>query len=79
MRTKQIMRVDVKTAIGPYGEPEPVSFSGEDGMRQVREILDRWPGDACSYFKVAADDDAHYILQHAYADAIWDAHQVRDV
>lgn len=72
------MRVEVETIAGPYGEPEPASFAAEGRALRVREVLDRWPGNACTYFKVDADDDAHYILRHAYESDVWDVHQVND-
>jgi phage FluMu gp28-like protein len=43
---------------------EPALFSLGSREIAVIEIVDRWPGNDYTYFKVLADDGNTYILRH---------------
>jgi hypothetical protein len=46
-------------------------------MRSVDELLDHWPGDGHSYFKVRCDG-AIFILRHDERTRDWQLHFFRD-
>jgi hypothetical protein len=52
----------------------PTRFGRPGEMREVAEILDRWPGDDHCYFRVAADDGTVYILRHDEHEDSWRIH-----
>lgn len=54
------------------GEPFPVRFGWPGFMREVVEVLDWWPGNDHSYFKVRGNDGATYILRHGEDLDEWD-------
>jgi hypothetical protein len=55
------MLLNVETVAGHAGMTEP-----------VLEIIDRWPSMDYTYFKVAASDQATYILRHDAGLDIWE-------
>jgi len=59
------MQVHVETRRTTTGDSEPVSFSIGSRLLVVSEVLDRWLGQDHSYFKIAADDGALYILRRS--------------
>lgn len=60
------------TAVDAYGESVPTGFKLGAATFSVREVIDRWPGEHYSYFKVRADDEALYILRHDKIAAQWE-------
>ena len=52
--------------------PVPVRFGWPGSMREVTEVIDRWPGDDYEYVRVRAGDDAVYILRHDSRDESWE-------
>jgi hypothetical protein len=52
----------------------PVRFGHRGEMRDVAEVLDRWPGEDHCYFRVAASDGAIYILRHDEDADSWCIH-----
>ncbi|HVL75955.1 MAG TPA: hypothetical protein VM406_08050 [Noviherbaspirillum sp.] len=66
------MHIKVMTRAVPGGDPEPASFAIGTRELQVDEVLDRWPGRLCDYFKIAASDGARYILRHATEEGEWE-------
>ncbi|MDX1432840.1 MAG: hypothetical protein R3286_10365 [Gammaproteobacteria bacterium] len=66
------MALTVECYAGHRGEETPRRF--RMGRRQVEivEVLDRWLEPELSYFKVAADDGATYILRHDVRLGAWD-------
>lgn len=51
---------------------EPIAFWLGGNRLLVLEIVDRWPAQDCSYFKVTASDQASYILRHDAAPGTWE-------
>jgi hypothetical protein len=49
----------------------PFRFRLNDRDLFVEELLDRWWGGDTTYFKVRADDDNLYILNHRQAGDLW--------
>lgn len=66
------MILEVITGDAHGGESAPMKFKLGITSLAVREIIDRWPGDTYSYFKVRADDDAIYILRHDKLSDEWE-------
>ena len=66
------LRVELQT--GSADEPLPARFGWSGTMREVREVLDRWPGRDVEYFRVRCDDGALYILRHDEAEGSWELH-----
>jgi hypothetical protein len=60
------------TATSMHGESVPTGFKLGGTMLAVCEIIDRWPGENYSYFKVRAEDEALYILRHDKIAAQWE-------
>lgn len=60
------------TTVDANGEPVPTGFKLGTATLAVLEIVDRWPGEHYSYFKVRADDEAVYILRHDKIAAEWE-------
>lgn len=54
------------------GRIEPVAFWLGENCLDVLEIVDRWPATDYTYFKVAASDQAIYILRHDAASDTWE-------
>lgn len=52
----------------------PERFGRPGAMREVSEIVDRWPGDDYCYFRVLADDGSVYILHHDEGADSWRIH-----
>ncbi|MBK8014586.1 MAG: hypothetical protein IPK13_24950 [Deltaproteobacteria bacterium] len=51
--------------------PVPASFSIRDRDVRVLELLDRWPGGECGYYKVRGDDGSTYILRQEARNQTW--------
>ncbi len=50
----------------------PSRFRIGQSYREVREVLDRWPGEDYLYLKVRADDGGIYILRRQEEAAGWE-------
>lgn len=72
---EQAFAVQLDTARGPGGEPEPqrLRFGGR-GV-EVAAVFDRWPGQGYRYLKLRGDDGATYILRHEEAGDRWEVVQ----
>jgi hypothetical protein len=64
--------LQVETAPGSTGIPEPATFSLRGKEFRVQYILDRWSGVDHSYFKLVADDGARYVLRHDQWENEWE-------
>lgn len=53
-------------------EAVPAGFKLGATELAVCEIIDRWPGENYSYFKVRAEDGALYILRHDKIAEQWE-------
>lgn len=51
------------------GFPERFPLGGS--YRQIREVLDQWPGEGHLYLKVRADDGGIYILRSGGVGGDW--------
>ena len=58
------MRVTVQTYAGYRGDERPSSFSLEDRILRIMDIVDRWYDPDHNIFKVLADDGGIYLLRH---------------
>ncbi len=56
----------------------PERFGRPGEMREVTEIVDRWPGEGYCYFRVIADDGSVYILRHDEGSDSWLIHLFDD-
>ena len=52
----------------------PERFGRPGDMRDVTEIVDRWPGEDHCYYRVLADDGSVYILRHDEGENSWRIH-----
>jgi len=69
--TDQNFLIEVSCYAG-YRYPErPISFKLLDRAFTVIEILDRWYGEDCLYFKVQADDQRIYLLKYDQRQDLW--------
>lgn len=50
----------------------PARFGPAGGEHQVAEILDRWPGEDYTYFKVRTTEDDLYILRYDESEQGWE-------
>jgi hypothetical protein len=66
------MILQVEHGVGPYGDVEPRAFTLGEQRLDVVQIIDRWLSPAYDYFKVAASDNARYILRHDTASDQWE-------
>lgn len=66
------MLLNVETVAGHAGMTEPVAFWLGENRLAVLEIVDRWPSMDYTYFKVAASDQATYILRHDAGPDTWE-------
>ena len=66
------MLLKVETVAGHGGSAEPAAFWLGENRLGVREIVDRWPAMDYTYFKVAASDQASYILRHDAEPDTWE-------
>jgi hypothetical protein len=53
------------------GESVPRRFGWRGAMREVVEVVDRWPGEGHRYFRVRDDTGAVLILRHDTARDAW--------
>lgn len=60
------------TASSVCGESVPAAFKLGGTDLAICEIIDRWPGENYSYFKVRAEDGALYILRHDKIAEQWE-------
>jgi hypothetical protein len=72
MTAKGNVLLKVDTVSGHAGMTEPVAFWLGENRVDVLEIVDRWPAKDYTYFKVAASDQASYILRHDAAPDTWE-------
>jgi hypothetical protein len=54
------------------GEMFPEKFGWPKAMRQVLDVLDWWPGEDHSYFRLKGDDGNIYIVRHYELEDTWD-------
>jgi len=66
------MLLNVETVAGHAGMTEPIAFWLGEDRYTVMEIVDRWPAMEYTYFKVAASDQATYILRHDAEPGTWE-------
>lgn len=69
------MQVEVETGLSggrADEEREPVAFMLGNRRLAVVRVLDRWFGRDHAYFKLEADDGAHYILRRGSAPYEWE-------
>jgi hypothetical protein len=66
------MKLKVESYAAPFREAEPRAFYLGQRRITVLEILDRWLAPQYGYFKIAADDGAHYILRHDLPTNDWE-------
>ena len=64
--------LSVQTYSGFKADERPVSFSFEDRVLQVHEIVDRWYDIDHNYYKVLADDGKPYLLRHDMNTDAWE-------
>jgi len=67
-----VFRVWVRCEDGSSGEREPIEVGWGHRRIRVREIVDRWFGAGCRYFKLIADDGGLYILRHDQMADAWE-------
>jgi hypothetical protein len=58
------MILHVESEAGPHGEREPRSFLIGATRIAITRIIDRWFASDRTWYKVAADDGATYILRY---------------
>lgn len=64
-------KIKVETYSGYKADEYPVRFWIGEKRLEILEIEDRWYSSGFSYFKVFADDAAHYILKKSIETEIW--------
>lgn len=68
--------VKVECYSGYRVNERPVAFTinERDYTRsfKIREVIDRWFGEAADYFKVIADDENIYLLKYDSRQDVWD-------
>ena len=69
---RKVMLLKVETVAGHAGTAEPAAFWLGANRVDVLEIVDRWPAMEYTYFKVAASDQASYILRHDADPDTWE-------
>lgn len=69
---RKVMLLKVETVAGHAGTAEPAAFWLGTNRIDVLEIVDRWPAMEYTYFKVAASDQASYILRHDADPDTWE-------
>jgi hypothetical protein len=67
-----LMRVVVDCYSGYKADERPVRFYLGESKLEIVELLDRWYGEHCGYFKVLAEDGNTYILMHRRAEDKWE-------
>jgi hypothetical protein len=73
------MEVHVECYSGRKAEERPIRFRLGNQTFLVEEILDRWYGPDCSFFKLRADDGNVYILRQNQPQGTWDLESFRGV
>lgn len=66
------MILHVECDRGAHGSPEPIAFHLGGLRLEVLRIVDRWPSNEYSYFKVEAADASICILRHWHARQEWE-------
>lgn len=66
------MPIDVESAAGHRGEPEPVAFRLGARRLVVASDLDRWYGATQRWFRVTADDGDAYVLRDDAPGGEWE-------
>lgn len=64
------MSLRVECREGAAG-PEPLRFGTCGRMREVAEVVDRWPGEGYCYFRVRTRDGARFLLRHDTENDRW--------
>ncbi|KAF0215910.1 MAG: hypothetical protein FD174_3920 [Geobacteraceae bacterium] len=67
-------KITVETEISsdPTADERPLSFTLAGRTFLVRELLDRWDGADCTYFKLVASDGNLYIIRHDMEEDAWE-------
>ncbi len=58
------MRVKVEAYAGYAANERPLSFTLGERTLVVKDVLDRWYGEAERYFKVSCEDGDVYVLKY---------------
>lgn len=66
------MILHVESRAGLHGDPEPIFFLLGGSRIDVLHIDDRWFGEDCCYFRVAASDGGQYILRYSSLNLHWE-------
>ena len=66
------MRVKVEAYSGYTANERPTRFTLGDRLIEVREILDRWYGEAEHYFRVITDEGDVYVLKYTDREDAWE-------
>ena len=56
----------------------PTRFGPSGSEHEVAEILDQWPGEDYTYFKVLTTEEDLYILRHDVTDQDWEISAFRE-
>ena len=65
------MRLKVECATGPL-EHRPLRFTAGGRLVEIDEIVDAWPGEPHTYFKVTDSRKNVYIVRHDEIHDEWD-------
>ena len=66
------MRVKVDAYSGYSANERPLRFTLGERTIEVKEILDRWYGEAARYFRVATEDGDVYVLKYSGEQDTWE-------
>ena len=64
--------IKVECHSGYQIKEKPVAFQFCNRRYRVKEVVDRWYGEAAVYFKVEADDNNIYLLKYEEGQDRWD-------
>lgn len=66
------MGIRVECYAGYRGEEEPRAFWLGERRLEVLELVDRWYGSDCRYYRCRADDGDAYVLRHDERTHTWE-------
>ena len=64
--------IKVECRSGYQIKERPIAFQFCNRRYRVKEVVDRWYGEAAVYFKVEADDNNIYLLKYDEGQDCWD-------
>lgn len=64
--------IKVKCYSGYKADERPLSFTINERVFFVEEIIDQWHGEDYTYFKLRATDECIYVLRHDERKDLWE-------